>query len=104
MRALRRSRSCRGTLSVLLPSRGDPKSKSLGTFGMERARTCRRLAARSRSVGMTEPICILIGALGGEGGGVLAGWLTDAAEASGYPVLRTSIPGVAQRTGTTSYY
>jgi indolepyruvate ferredoxin oxidoreductase beta subunit len=53
---------------------------------------------------MTEPLSILIGALGGEGGGVLADWLTQTAAACGYPVQRTSIPGVAQRTGATSYY
>ena len=46
----------------------------------------------------------LILALGGEGGGVLAKWLVDAALACGYPVQSTSIPGVAQRTGATSYY
>ncbi|HEX9811748.1 MAG TPA: indolepyruvate oxidoreductase subunit beta family protein [Burkholderiales bacterium] len=51
-----------------------------------------------------QPISILIGALGGEGGGVLADWLTRAAEASGFLAQRTSIPGVAQRTGATTYY
>lgn len=50
------------------------------------------------------PLTVLIGALGGEGGGVLAGWLTHAAEICGFPVQRTSIPGVAQRTGATTYY
>ena len=49
-------------------------------------------------------ICILIGALGGEGGGVLAQWLVDAAATAGYPAQSTSIPGVAQRTGATTYY
>lgn len=52
----------------------------------------------------TKPICLLIGALGGEGGGVLADWITEAATAEGYPVQRTSVPGVAQRTGATTYY
>ena len=51
-----------------------------------------------------NPVCILIGALGGEGGGVLAQWLVDAAAAAGYPAQSTSIPGVAQRTGATTYY
>ncbi len=50
------------------------------------------------------PTRILIAALGGEGGGVLAGWITEAAVASGLVVSRTSIPGVAQRTGATTYY
>jgi len=51
-----------------------------------------------------RPFTILVAALGGEGGGVLAEWLVDAATASGYPVQSTSIPGVAQRTGATTYY
>lgn len=49
-------------------------------------------------------ISILIAALGGEGGGVLADWLVEAATQSGLPVQATSIPGVAQRTGATTYY
>ena len=52
----------------------------------------------------SEPTRLLIAALGGEGGGVLAGWITEAAVASGLVTSRTSIPGVAQRTGATTYY
>ncbi|MBK9114185.1 MAG: indolepyruvate oxidoreductase subunit beta family protein [Betaproteobacteria bacterium] len=52
----------------------------------------------------TGPITILVGALGGEGGGTLAQWLVEAATAAGYPAQATSIPGVAQRTGATTYY
>ena len=51
-----------------------------------------------------RPIAILIAALGGEGGGVLADWIIAAASARDYPVQSTSIPGVAQRTGATTYY
>ncbi len=51
-----------------------------------------------------RPITVLIAALGGEGGGVLTGWLVAAAERSGLAVQSTSIPGVAQRTGATTYY
>ena len=51
-----------------------------------------------------RPITILIAALGGEGGGVLTQWLVEAALHAGYPVQSTSIPGVAQRTGATTYY
>jgi len=47
---------------------------------------------------------LLIAAMGGEGGGVLAGWIVEAATAAGAWVQRTSIPGVAQRTGATTYY
>lgn len=50
------------------------------------------------------PFCILIAALGGEGGGVLADWLVQCALQQGLPVQATSVPGVAQRTGATSYY
>jgi indolepyruvate ferredoxin oxidoreductase beta subunit len=53
---------------------------------------------------MSQPISILLCALGGEGGGVLADWLIDAARYAGYPAQATSIPGVAQRTGATTYY
>ena len=51
---------------------------------------------------MTQPISILLCALGGEGGGVLADWLVDVARHAGYPAQATSIPGVAQRTGATT--
>ena len=49
-------------------------------------------------------LTVLIAALGGEGGGVLADWLMQAATGSGFPAQATSIPGVAQRTGATTYY
>ncbi len=52
----------------------------------------------------TRPITILIAALGGEGGGVLTTWIVAAAARMGFPVQSTSIPGVAQRTGATTYY
>lgn len=52
----------------------------------------------------TTPYGILIAALGGEGGGVLADWLVQCALNQGLPVQATSVPGVAQRTGATSYY
>ena len=53
---------------------------------------------------MNKPITLLICALGGEGGGLLTEWLVDIARASGYAAQSTSIPGVAQRTGATTYY
>jgi len=52
----------------------------------------------------TEPITIAIIAMGGEGGGVLADWIVDVAEHSGFSAQMTSVPGVAQRTGSTIYY
>ena len=51
-----------------------------------------------------RPISILIAALGGEGGGVLTDWIIAAAASCDLPVQSTSIPGVAQRTGATTYY
>ncbi|HER27649.1 MAG TPA: indolepyruvate oxidoreductase subunit B, partial [Rhodospirillales bacterium] len=53
---------------------------------------------------MTASINLLIAALGGEGGGVLTNWIVAAAHGQGLPVQATSIPGVAQRTGATTYY
>ena len=51
-----------------------------------------------------RPVNVLICALGGEGGGVLAEWLYSAAVRAGHAAQSTSIPGVAQRTGATTYY
>lgn len=52
----------------------------------------------------SRSISLLICALGGEGGGVLNEWLVDVARRAGYPAQGTSVPGVAQRTGATTYY
>jgi indolepyruvate ferredoxin oxidoreductase beta subunit len=52
----------------------------------------------------SRPLGILIAALGGEGGGVLTDWIVAAAASRSFPVQSTSIPGVAQRTGATTYY
>jgi len=43
-------------------------------------------------------------AVGGQGGGVLTGWIEDLARANGYAAQATSVAGVAQRTGATVYY
>ncbi len=53
---------------------------------------------------MSKPISLLVCALGGEGGGVLTGWLVEVARRCGHPAQATSIPGVAQRTGATTYF
>jgi indolepyruvate ferredoxin oxidoreductase, beta subunit len=58
----------------------------------------------NRHDAMIRARSILIAALGGQGGGVLAEWLVDAAARAGFPAQATSIPGVAQRTGATTYY
>jgi indolepyruvate ferredoxin oxidoreductase beta subunit len=51
-----------------------------------------------------RPVTMLIAALGGEGGGVLTSWIVAAAAVEGLAAQSTSIPGVAQRTGATTYY
>jgi len=54
--------------------------------------------------GSPRSLNIIVAALGGEGGGVLSDWLIAAATAEELAVQSTSIPGVAQRTGATTYY
>lgn len=51
-----------------------------------------------------RPVTVLIAAMGGEGGAVLMNWIVTAAAAQGLTVQSTSVPGVAQRTGATTYY
>jgi indolepyruvate ferredoxin oxidoreductase beta subunit len=53
---------------------------------------------------VSRPVTLLIGALGGDGGGVLCDWIVSAAQSQGLGVQATQIPGVAQRTGATTYY
>ncbi|SMF58637.1 indolepyruvate ferredoxin oxidoreductase beta subunit [Tistlia consotensis] len=56
------------------------------------------------TAGSPRNVAILIAALGGEGGGVLADWVAAVLRDAGYLCQTTSIPGVAQRTGATTYY
>lgn len=51
-----------------------------------------------------KTLSILITALGGEGGGTLMNWILECARSQKLFVQGTSVPGVAQRTGSTSYY
>jgi len=64
-----------------------------------RAASYTSLASRSPAA-----ITVAILAMGGEGGGVLADWIVDLAEHASYFAQKTSVPGVAQRTGSTIYY
>jgi indolepyruvate ferredoxin oxidoreductase, beta subunit len=59
---------------------------------------------RAKCLTPSQRTTILIAAMGGEGGGVLSQWITDALEAAGWQLQYTAIPGVAQRTGATTYY
>jgi indolepyruvate ferredoxin oxidoreductase, alpha subunit len=61
-------------------------------------------ARLSAPQGDVRPLTVLIAALGGEGGGVLTDWIVAAAASQNFPVQSTSIPGVAQRTGATTYH
>ncbi|MEZ5778043.1 MAG: indolepyruvate oxidoreductase subunit beta family protein [Paracoccaceae bacterium] len=49
-------------------------------------------------------IKLAVMAVGGQGGGVLTGWIEALARANGYDCQATSVAGVAQRTGATIYY
>ena len=51
-----------------------------------------------------RPTSLTLAALGGQGGGVVSGWLVDVARRERHLVQATSVPGVAQRTGATIYY
>ncbi len=62
------------------------------------------LDKRTPAPATARSIRIAILAMGGEGGGVLADWLVEMAQANGHLAQMTSVPGVAQRTGATIYY
>lgn len=51
-----------------------------------------------------EVIKLAVMAVGGQGGGVLTGWIEALALAHGWQVQATAVAGVAQRTGATIYY
>src|SRR6516164_8939500 len=110
LRTVRRGRPRRRSVSFVLSRRYHPQSELVGSRAPWRAREDhRRLRGTPRrgarmSVPQPRPITILIAALGGEGGGVLTDWIVSAAAQLNFPVQSTSIPGVAQRTGATTYY
>ncbi len=62
------------------------------------------LAAQPPDTSMAGITKLVVMAVGGQGGGVVAGWIEDLARAAGYAVQATSVAGVAQRTGATVYY
>ena len=91
------------------PSRWDRLKRRASAALMRLFGSGRDVGARARAGGVSpwpprSPSRVLIAALGGEGGGVLASWLHRSAIAAGHFVQGTSIPGVAQRTGATTYY
>src|SRR5262245_56063433 len=111
LRTVRRKRPCGHTVSVVLSRRNRAQPELARARAGTRARRCTQVPScglkmneAAHSMQNVEPITLLVCALGGEGGGVLAEWLVEAATRAGYPAQSTSIPGVAQRTGATTYY
>src|SRR6185436_7172231 len=97
LRPVRRERARGRAVPLLLPSGSRPEPEFPGQDAAENPEPLRMSLPE-------RPVTILIAALGGEGGGVMADWLIDAAAQCGFPAQSTSIPGVAQRTGATTYY
>lgn len=64
----------------------------------------RPMSANRQQTEIDGVIKLAIMAVGGQGGGVLAGWIEILARAQGYACQTTSVAGVAQRTGATIYY
>ncbi len=62
------------------------------------------VAARCPDDGPGGILKLAVMAVGGQGGGVLGGWIEALARANGYAAQATSVAGVAQRTGATVYY
>src|SRR6056297_1998393 len=62
------------------------------------------LPQKAPEEGLGQIIKLAIMAVGGQGGGVLTGWIESLARAQGYACQATSVAGVAQRTGATIYY
>jgi indolepyruvate ferredoxin oxidoreductase alpha subunit len=103
-----------GGTSSLSPQRGEGGVRGLGPLGDSpgdsRTPSPQPSPLWGEGVRIREPhsnvrpLTVLIAALGGEGGGVLTDWIVAAAESQNFPVQSTSIPGVAQRTGATTYH
>jgi indolepyruvate ferredoxin oxidoreductase alpha subunit len=102
-----------GGTSSPSPQRGEGGVRGLGPIGDssgDRTPSLQPSPLRGEGVRVSEPqssvrpLTILVAALGGEGGGVLTDWIVAAAESQNFPVQSTSIPGVAQRTGATTYH
>lgn len=62
------------------------------------------LAPQPADPALAGIVKLAVMAVGGQGGGVLTGWIEDLGRAQGWAVQATSVAGVAQRTGATIYY
>jgi len=80
-----------------------PVKKAPSKTASAKAAPVKRSATRKKPADQ-RPVTVVIAAMGGEGGGVLTSWLVSAAREANLPVQATSVPGVAQRTGATTYY
>src|SRR5206468_1852464 len=102
LRRVRRGRARGGAVPVLLRGAGDREPRPVDAAGRQAApRRHRRPRASVTDSGL---VSLLIPAVGGQGGGVLSEWIVEAAALDSYRAHGTSIPGVAQRTGSTTYY
>src|SRR5690606_10813274 len=110
LRTVRRGGRRRGAVPVVLSRRGDQQPESRGaacasrTARADRGRGRRGMSGEAQHAGIDRPLTLVFAALGGEGGGLLTDWITDACTRAGVLIQTTSIPGVAQRTGATTYY
>ncbi len=93
-----------GGASSSSPKPGAGGARGLEPLGRSPSPLWGEAERSSQPQGRVRPLTILIAALGGEGGGVLTDWIVAAAESLSFPVQSTSIPGVAQRTGATTYH
>ncbi len=62
------------------------------------------LAPKTPDPAIEKILKIAVMAVGGQGGGVLTGWIESVARSQGYDCQATSVAGVSQRTGATIYY
>src|SRR5690606_14854137 len=108
LRPVRRGRDGGRPLPVLPPCGDREQPRPVGSPGRPgepfRARAAGEMSGVVPVPGSGAPLAFLVAALGGEGGGVLAEWLVQCGIRAGLPIQATSVPGVAQRTGSTSYY
>src|SRR3989338_7926937 len=80
---------------------GPPRRKTVGVRSMTLHQSFVPATPDPSMAGIIKLACL---AVGGQGGGVLTGWIETVARANGYVCQATSVAGVAQRTGATVYY
>src|SRR4029450_909442 len=108
LRAVRRGCACGCAVPVVLSRRNCAQSDLArppeALAASEDHRLAWRLWRGGPGMRAPRPVNILIAAPCGGSGGGRRGWVVAAAVQAGFPVQSTSIPGVAQRTGATTYY